>query len=37
MGKVIWYKVQYVTKGFAQIPRLDFNKTTALTTQLKSL
>jgi len=36
-GKVTRYKVRYVAKGFAQIPRLDFNKTTAPTAWLESL
>ncbi len=36
-GKVMCYKVQYVAKGFAQIPRLNYNKTMAPTACLKSL
>jgi len=37
MGKVTHYKVHYVAKGFAQIPGLDYDKTTALTACLESL
>ncbi len=36
-GKVTHYKVWYITKGFAQIPRLDYNKMTAPTAHLESL
>ena len=36
-GKVTRYKVRYIAKGFAQIPRLDFDKTTAPTARLESL
>jgi hypothetical protein len=36
-GKVVHYKVRYIAKGFAQIPGLDFDKTTALTARLESL
>ena len=37
MGKVTHYKVHYVAKGFAQIPGLDYDKTTAPTAHLESL
>lgn len=36
-GKIIQYKVQYVTKGFAQWYGIDYNKTTAPTVQFESL
>ena len=36
-GKVIRYKARYVAKGFAQIPGLDYDKTTAPTACLESL
>jgi len=35
-GKITWYKVHYVAKGFAQQPGIDFTKTTAPTTRLES-
>jgi hypothetical protein len=37
MGTVTRYKVRYVAKGFAQIPGLDYDKTTAPTSRLESL
>jgi hypothetical protein len=37
MEKVVRYKVRYVAKGFAQIPGLNFDKTTASTAYLESL
>jgi hypothetical protein len=36
-GKITRYKVHYVAKGFAQIPGINFDKTTAPTTRLESL
>jgi hypothetical protein len=36
-GKVTRYKVRYVAKGFAQIPGIDYDKTTAPTARLESL
>ncbi len=36
-GKVTQYKVCYVAKGFAQIPRIDYDKMTAPTAHLESL
>ena len=33
---MIRYKVQYVAKGYAQLPGIDFMKTTALTARLES-
>ena len=35
-GKVVWYKVQYVAKGFAQHYGIDYDKTTTHTMWLKS-
>jgi hypothetical protein len=36
-GKVVHYKVRYVAKGFVQCYRIDYDKTTALTSWLESL
>ncbi len=36
-GKVVRYKVHYVAKGFAQWYGINYNKTTASTSQLESL
>ena len=36
-GKITRYKVRYIAKGFAQIPGLDYDKTTAPTAHLESL
>jgi hypothetical protein len=36
-GTVTRYKVRYVAKGFAQIPGLNYDKTTAPTSRLESL
>ena len=33
---MVHYKVRYVTKGFTQIPSVDYDKTTALTARLES-
>ena len=35
-GNVICYKVRYVAKGYAQLPGIDFTKTTAPTAHLES-
>lgn len=35
-GKIVCYKVQYVTKGFAQRQRINYNKTTTPTAHLES-
>jgi len=35
-GNIIWYKVHYVAKGYAQLPGIDFTKTTAPTARLES-
>lgn len=36
-GKIVQYKVRYITKGFAQRYSIDYNKTTSPTVQLESL
>jgi len=36
MGKIVWYKVHYVAKGYTQQYGLDYNKMTAPTAQLES-
>jgi len=36
-GKIVWYKVCYIAKGFAQCYRIDYDKTMAPTSCLESL
>jgi hypothetical protein len=35
-GKIVRYKVRYITKGFAQRQGIDYDKTTAPTARLES-